>query len=183
MTPKTLTVAISGSRTLTDRDSVWRVLDERAIYYLTIGYQLHLHLGDAQGVDALAIFWARERQIATHRTIFFASPDLFSCFDVLEGEQAIVAADWRADGPTAGPIRNQAMITGVTASNMYCVAPGCKGAEVLWAVRNANALNRGTDNMIAQANSRNLAIQTYTMNGPVSEWVDQEPAERGLYTY
>ena len=168
-TQKRLTLAISGSRTLTKRDPVWRVLDERAIYYLSIGYSLHLHLGDAQGVDALAIYWARERQIAESVTVFFASPDLLSCFDPMPHEQAILAADWRTDGFGAGPIRNAAMLSGDALSGTRCSTRGCSGADVLLAIRNRSALNRGTDNCVRQAINRHVAVQSYTMNGPAGE--------------
>lgn len=174
--PKRLTIAISGSRTLRSADSVWPILDERAIYYLTLGYEPHLHLGDAQGVDALAIYWARERQIASHVTIYFANPHLASCFDARQNEQIIVAANWDTDGLGAGPIRNAAMLSGVSAAGVACRAPGCKGAELLWAVRNASARNRGTDNCIAQARARSVMVQSYTMNGPADGWLEEVEA-------
>lgn len=171
---KMLTVAISGSRTLTRHREVWPVLDERAIHYMSAGYALHLHLGDAQGVDANAIFWARERQIAERVTIFFASKQVLGCFDAAPYEQVIAAADWDSDGYAAGPIRNAAMLSGTTNSGVACSVPGCKGADVLWAIRDARARNRGTDNAIGQARASNMAIQSYTMHVGEPAWVVEE---------
>ena len=174
MTPKTLTIAISGSRTLRDRALIYSLLDERAMYFAIRGYLLHLHLGDAQGVDATAIYWARERNAADRRTIFFANPHLYACFDAQPGEECLVASSWESAGTGAGHIRNTAMLSGETISGERCSTPGCHGADVLLAIRNSNALNRGTDNCIQQARTRNIAIHSWTVAGPAGgEWTEE----------
>lgn len=163
-----LTVAISGSRRVREEDLVFQLLDERAIYWMSCGYELHLHLADAQGVDILAIRWARARQTGD-RTIFFASPDLFKCFEPEDGERKVWAADWTLDGYAAGPIRNGKMLSGEG-----CPVAGCSGADVLFAIRAPErpGRNRGTDNCREQARQRMIAIQTYTLSDGESEWVD-----------
>lgn len=181
MTPKTLTIAISGSRTLRDKVQIYNFLDERAMYFAIRGYLLHLHLGDAQGVDATAIYWARERNAADRRTIFFANPLLIGCFDAQPGEECLVAANWQADGWGAGHIRNGSMLSGEIVTGERCSAPGCHGADVLLVIRNRNALNRGTDNCIQQARTRNIAIHSLTVDGPMStgagaEWLEEPGA-------
>lgn len=162
-----LTVAISGSRRLRDARLVGDLLTERAIYFMSCGYELHLHLGDAQGVDALAIYWARSAAIAS-RSIFFASPDLYRGFEAAEGEQLILAADWTELGFAAGPIRNSKMLSGEG-----CPVAGCYGADVLFAIRapEAPGRNRGTDDCRAQARQRMIAVQTYTVGAGESEWI------------
>lgn len=164
-----LTIAVSGSRTLRSRDLIWPLLDEMAVYYTCLGYDLHWHFGEAQGVDALALLWARDRGL-TPRTIFFANLSLFCNFDLQAGEQAVAAADWDAQGLSAGPIRNAAMLSGEG-----CSLLGCKGVDVLFAIRDGRpGKSRGTDNCREQAKARKIAAQTYTVEeGVAGEWLDQ----------
>lgn len=87
---------ITGSRSWSDKDRLWQVLDSTAEAlahhnrerYITEG--LHLVSGHAYGADALGEAWFLER------------------FPLEEPE--VWRADWRKHGRRAGPIRNVAMV-------------------------------------------------------------------------
>lgn len=167
---KCLTIAVSGSRSMRNADVVWPLLDERAIYYLTLGYELHWHFGEAQGVDALALLWARERQSAADRTIYFASLEMFASFQSADAREHIVpAADWRVEGYAAGPIRNGAMLRGDA-----CPVAGCKGVDVLFAIW--DGVSRGTNNTRMQARALNIPCMTYVVASGAG-WVEDRTPE------
>ena len=124
MTSGPFRIAVSGSRTITDRAAVYTILDEESTTYLMLGYDpIILHLGDARGVDHSALMWARERGI--ERVIFFADRKGFSAWtdshslisESPELESAFLASSWDdrgdGDGKDAGRIRNYAMIGGM----------------------------------------------------------------------
>lgn len=162
--PNALVIAVSGSRTVRNAELIYQQLDDRAIYYMSMGYELHWHFGEAQGVDATALLWGRERSM-TDRTIFFASGSMFRSFEPESGELTTLSADWDVEGRAAGVVRNTAMLTG-----RGCPLKGCRGADVLFAIRAPDGpmINRGTDNCRGQAKSMNLAVMTYTVG--VGEW-------------
>jgi len=110
-------IAVSGSRGITARELVWDLLDAEWAYYTTTGFDVQVRLGDAAGVDHLALGWARARGVP--RTIYFADragyvaweqswPLLLS--DSADIEVAHLASDWDRDGKSAGPARNAAML-------------------------------------------------------------------------
>lgn len=111
-------IAVSGSRSISDSARIYEILDEEIGYQMGLGAEIVLHLGDAKGVDAIALTWARERAIK--RTIFFADRDGFEFWTRAKGlrewpsadEQAELASDWGSDGKKAGAARNAEMIRG-----------------------------------------------------------------------
>src|SRR5678816_4112139 len=115
MSIPTFIITVSGSRGITDRERVWQVLDEEAAYYLCLGYELVFRLGDAHGVDYLALEWARDRGFT--RRVYFADAQGYLAWQGSAGlladdgaESAVLAADWDRDGKQAGSIRNSAML-------------------------------------------------------------------------
>lgn len=175
-TTRRLTIAVSGSRTIQSADLVYRLLDERAIHYLSSGYELHWHFGDAPGVDTLAFGWARERAMSP-RTVFCASLEIWMGWQkgdigiagqwgVQEGETFVPSADWAKMGRQAGAIRNGAMLRGEG-----CPVVGCKGADVLFAIWDGRS--PGTLNARMQARGLNVACQTYTVTREEAGWVDE----------
>lgn len=79
------TVIVSGSRTITDYNLVKQVIESSPWF----GNILAIHVGDAKGVDKLAVRWCKENGITYH----------------------IFRAEWDEYGKAAGPIRNKEMIT------------------------------------------------------------------------
>jgi hypothetical protein len=80
-------IIVTGSRDWTDRNVLYRALDDRAPGFTALGLTLAQGLCPT-GADALARQWARDRL-------------------------ALVAdypADWTRLGPAAGPIRNKEMV-------------------------------------------------------------------------
>lgn len=78
------TIIVSGSRTIQDYELVKGAIESSPWF----GEIVHVHVGDARGVDTLTIRWCRENGITY--TVFYA--------------------DWDEWGRQAGPIRNQEMI-------------------------------------------------------------------------
>lgn len=168
--PKRLTIAVSGSQSIRSADLIWPLLDERAIYYLTLGYELHWHLAEAQGVDAQALLWARERQSQVERTIYFASLEMFANLKPEPNEHVVPAGDWRVDGYAAGPIRSGAMLRGDA-----CPVAGCKGADVLFAIW--DGVSPGTNNIRMQARALNIPCMTYVVSRSDIGWVEDRAPE------
>lgn len=152
---KLMKIAVSGSRSITDEARVFQILDEEAIYYLSRGFELEFHLGDATGVDELALKWARLRGIP--RQIFFASRKNYLSWaaknkitqDPLESGTQV--SDWDEDGPKAGPFRNFAMI---------------KGTNLLVSIW--DGASRGTKNAMFTARSLNVFIHQWGGPEPVA---------------
>lgn len=167
---KRLTITVSGSRSVRSADTIWPLLDERAIYYLTLGYELHWHFGEAQGVDAQALLWARERQSQAERTIYFASLEMFASFQATRNEYIVPAADWRVEGSPAGAIRNGAMLRGDA-----CPVAGCKGADVLLVIW--DGVSPGTNNTKMQARALNIPCMTYIVSRSDIGWVEDQTPE------
>lgn len=110
-------IAVSGSRGITAREPVFDLLDAEWIYYTCLGFEVEVRLGDAAGVDHLALQWARMRGV--RRTLYFADKRGHSTWVQSWGmlsaapelEQAHLASDWDGpDGKKAGPVRNAAML-------------------------------------------------------------------------
>jgi hypothetical protein len=91
-------VAVTGGRNYTDMKKVWDVLDA----HLINDPDMILHVGDATGLDTMALEWAVFRGVEFHRFI----------------------AEWDKYGRAAGPIRNKEMINGV---DMLYSFPGGRG--------------------------------------------------------
>lgn len=163
MTPPSLfTIAISGSRRLSDRSIIFPELDRVIIDLFSPDIppeSIHFHLGDAQGVDATAIYWCRARGIGL-RTVFFASPAHFRCFTPEANESIVQSADWDLEGHAAGPKRNLAMLLG-----SGCPTAGCDGADLLLALRSPAGpnRNRGTDDCRYKAGQLGIRTMTYTV--------------------
>ena len=144
-----ITVAVSGSRAIKDRGYVWAILDYELTEWACKGIEVRLSLGDAAGVDASAIAWARDRGVG--HTVYFASGPAYeraladAALLLENGEQVSweleLASDWAKDGERAGTIRNSAML---------------KGADILIAIH--DGLSPGTRDAIAQAKMRSVFI-------------------------
>lgn len=163
-------IAISGSRTITDEDYIYSALDEEAAYYLSQGFSPHFHLGDARGVDAIALKWAREREFP--RTICFADRKSYEFWEKSrhmreecppDMEFGILAADWDVDGKDAGPIRNHVMIAGCNDDRGK--VPKSELLIVIW-----DGESRGTRN--ARATARNAKVFCHTRIYPLTEASD-----------
>lgn len=156
-------ITVSGSRGITDRERVWQILDEESAYYLCLGYELLWRLGDAHGVDYLALEWARERGFS--RRVYFADKDGYATWVGSAGlladdgaESAVLAADWDRDGKTAGQIRNSAML-GV-------FVPHQPKSELLIAIW--DAASPGTRNCMAAARNANIFIHQWGGEAPIT---------------
>jgi len=110
-------IAISGSRGITARELVWDLLDAEWAYYTTLGFDVQVRLGDAAGVDHLALQWARARGVP--RAIYFADRQGYDTWVASQlllnpgdrgDEGGHLASDWDRDGRSAGPARNAAML-------------------------------------------------------------------------
>lgn len=105
-------LVVTGTRY--GRDDVWALLDE---FLAKHGVPTTLIVGDAAGVDASAIAWAKARHIP---------------YEMFE-------AHWKRYGQTAGPLRNTQMIAATKAGD-YCLAfPARKSAGTWDCVRKAEA--------------------------------------------
>lgn len=149
--PSTFVIAVSGSRTITDTAHVNDILDEEYAYAaFELGLDVVMHLGDARGVDSIALEWARNRGVT--RVVFYADRKGYDFWLQARGlrewgpedEQAVLAADWDRDGKRAGMIRNHAMIAGVNDERGR--APK---ADLLCAIWDGES--RGTANAIGTA--------------------------------
>lgn len=134
-------IAVSGSRTIVDRELVYRVLDGVAIPLVMAGDELEMHLGDAIGVDALARDWARERAI--RRIVMFADRKGYTFamqaagmreFHDAGAERNVLASDWDREGLRAGPIRNHAMLAGMRfdADDRPCIVNRADRLVAVW---------------------------------------------------
>lgn len=127
-------VLVTGSRTMRDPDFLNSILD---FFNNTQGISLLIE-GGATGADKFAGEWAESRGIT----------------------YAVYPALWRAQGLSAGPQRNQAMLKfGQPDKVLAFVADGSKG----------------TKNMIKQALDKNYKVHIYTedMWNPEYEEVDE----------
>lgn len=172
-------LAVSGSRSITSPAEVHRLLDEAAAEVICSGRTLELRLGDAAGVDAHALHWARANRIS--RRICFADrrkwdrwwtenihsgPTLppgvsrleshhntAGCVYYTDGtfESAEISSDWERDGLTmAGSKRNAAMLYGHPLE-------GIPAASRLLAIH--DGVSTGTENCIRQAELMEIEVQ------------------------
>jgi hypothetical protein len=152
---KSIAVAVSGSRSIADKELVWGVLDDEISRLMALGYLVTVHLGDATGVDWLATEWARDR--AVPRRIFFADRkkrDFWLAAAPLrewpaEMESGELVSDWDLDGRKAGAIRNLAMIAGEHGKVDQLIA--------IW-----DGVSRGTLNAQQIARASHVFIRLYT---------------------
>lgn len=174
----TLVLAVSGSRSIHDPRPVNSLLDDLAADSMLRGLVLELRLGDAAGVDAHALAWARSNSISRH--ICFADERKFgrwmdelkshaslprgvrslSCslpergqITYLDGtfESAELSASWTRDGLTmAGSKRNAAMLYGHPLI-------GLRHADLLLAIH--DGISPGTMNCIGQAELMNIEVR------------------------
>lgn len=146
--PKLFRIAVSGSRGITDAAFVAKVLDGVVIPRVCDGMEVELHLGDAAGVDQLALEWARERGIG--RLIYFASRPHYEKWlqeggaQQFEVEGGTLVSDWTVDGLKAGHLRNHAMIK------------GCNLLVAVW-----DGASRGTNGAIRSALSQLVKSETH----------------------
>ncbi len=148
-------IAISGSRGITDQARVWEVLDQEYVYYVCLGVAPEFRLGDAAGVDHLALKWARERGVP--RTIYFADRRAYEVWQQSVGliggeggERGLLASDWDSDGKSAGPIRNSAMV------GLGEHKPLADLCVAIW-----DGSSRGTRNCMATARNAGVFIHQY----------------------
>lgn len=114
-------VLVTGSRTMRDPDFLNSILD---FFNNTQGISLLIE-GGASGADRFAGEWAESRGVT----------------------YAVFPALWKAQGLSAGPVRNGAMIKFIKPDKVLAfVADGSKG----------------TKNMIKQALDKNLKVHIYT---------------------
>ena len=174
----TLIVAVSGSRSITDPRPVNSLLDEIAADAMMRGLALELRLGDAAGVEAHALAWARSNSVSRH--VCFADErkfgrwmvelkahaslpsgvSSFSCslpdrgkITYLDGsfESAELSASWERDGLTmAGSKRNAAMLYGHPLL-------GLRHADLLLAVH--DGMSAGTMNCVRQAELMEIEVR------------------------
>ncbi len=185
--PRVFRIAVSGSRSiaspanprdgadivryLAELERVRAILDERAIYYISQGYEIEFHLGDAVGVDRAALEWARERSIK--RVVFFADRKGYEFWRQSANmrewppamEYGVLASDWDRDGKMAGPVRNHAMIAGAHEDADGRAVKVAK-ADLLVAVWDGTS--RGTRNAMATARNANVFIHQYGGDGPIA---------------
>lgn len=114
-----LIVIVSGGRDFADRDLLRAALDELHAKQLIACVR---HGACPTGADALAGQWARERGVQEHR----------------------FPAAWRELGPSAGPIRNTAMVSAHPPADICLVFPG----------------GRGTLDLYTKATRHNLVVRT-----------------------
>lgn len=82
-------VVISGSRSITDRKVIKKILDRCLSDGIIDTEAVIIHGGCESGVDQYADWWAKRRDLRVQE----------------------VPADWDTHGKAAGPIRNRQMIT------------------------------------------------------------------------
>lgn len=92
-------VVVTGGRKYDDRILVYEVLNRLKIDML--------YVGDANGADALARYWAQDRGIV----------------------YAEYKADWKTHGKAAGPIRNKEMLADAGPYSIVVAFPGNAGTE------------------------------------------------------
>lgn len=156
-------IVVSGSRGITSQEQVWNALDLEWAEAACAGHeQIEFRLGDAAGVDHLALRWARERGFP--RTIYFADREGYDawCRSRMlhgEGEEAAFAvSDWDTDGKSAGGARNAAMI-GILEPKYRPYA------DLLVAIWDGSS--RGTRNCMANARTACVPIHQYGGAGPI----------------
>jgi hypothetical protein len=156
----TIRIAVSGTRAIDDRAWIYQILDARSAAHLSAGRGPLFHLGDATGVDAIALQWCREREFS--RVVFFADRKGYEFARsaaamrswTADQEQLILASDWDADNRAAGPIRNFAMIAGIDRDGFR--AERCDELLALW-----DGSSPGTRNARATARNRRIVCYTY----------------------
>lgn len=156
-------IAVSGSRGITSQEQVWNALDLEWAEAACAGHeQIEFRLGDAAGVDHLALRWARERGFP--RTIYFADRQGYAAWGqsrILhrEGEEgAELVSDWDRDGKHAGAVRNSAMI-GMLAPQYRPLA------DLLVCVWDGTS--PGSRNAMASARNAGVPIRQYGGSGPI----------------
>ncbi len=114
-------IAVTGGRAYTNKEVVYDALNSSLERARSLGLQMYLVVGDADGADALARQWAIDNGI-DHK---------------LDGYKA----DWRKYGPAAGPIRNKRMLDdGIDLLHSF---PGGRGtAHMTEICRKVNVLVR-----------------------------------------
>lgn len=105
MGPAVIRLLVSGSRSLTDREYLFRSLDTVVRERIPANEPVVLVHGGAQGADRLAAQWARERG---HET----EPH---------------PADWRRHRKRAGGLRNQEMVDAGADRAVFFPLPGSTG--------------------------------------------------------
>jgi hypothetical protein len=100
-------IGVTGGRDYTDKEVVYKALDSTLNNVKSKGLEMYLVVGDADGADALARSWAKERGI-----------------DHKEGG---FVADWEKHGKSAGPIRNREMLK--SGIDKLCAFPGGRGTS------------------------------------------------------
>jgi hypothetical protein len=151
----TFILAICGSRSLQSAASVYPILDQAAALALSRAPDLSIRLGDAHGIDLLALRWARERAISRH--ICFADAEKFRQWQLAyclcgRDETADLAADWERDGATlAGSKRNAAMLYGDPFAS-----PHRPRANALLAIH--DGISSGTETCIRQAELMEIEV-------------------------
>jgi hypothetical protein len=185
MADRHMIIAVSGSRTITDRAKVFEILDYEAIQYLSSGFTIEFRLGDAHGVDWLAREWARERAMV--RTIVFADRKQWEFWakaaqlrDFVDpgAEMGVLVSDWDRDGDSAGPIRNHAIIGGAKedVDDRKLVKPMGK-ADLLIAIWDGSS--RGTRNAMVTARNYGVFIHQWGGDGAIAfrnPGVDERPS-------
>jgi len=158
-------ITVSGSRGITSQPLVWDALDQEYVYYVCLGYEPEFRLGDAAGVDHLALRWARERGLP--RTIYFADRKGYETWVQSRGllsptpelERGRLVSDWDRDGKQAGMVRNAAMI-GILEPQYR---PAADLLVALW-----DGSSRGTRNCMATARTAGVFIHQYGGDSPVT---------------
>jgi hypothetical protein len=98
-------VCVTGGRDYTNKDVVYRALDNSRASAFDIGTDIILVVGCATGADWLASEWAKERGV----------------------EFQIYEADWKKYRNAAGPIRNKQMLD--SGIDKLCAFPGGRGTK------------------------------------------------------
>lgn len=87
-------VAVTGWRYYTDRDFIWRHLDDMLTWHEREEATMFVRVGDATGADEITAAWCTERSAQGG-----------------EVEHTVYHADWTGFGRSAGPKRNYRMLT------------------------------------------------------------------------
>ena len=82
------TITVTGSRTITDKEFIFKCLDDFLLQHNLLGKNLMLNSGHAKGVDQIAEEWAKERGVLIQ----------------------LFPANWEKFGKAAGMIRNKDMV-------------------------------------------------------------------------
>lgn len=111
-------VLVCGGRDYSDADALWAALDK--IYHAVPDDTLTIIQGGAKGADQMAVAWCLDRSVPYDN----------------------YPANWNRDGKSAGPIRNQRMIT-KGQPDLVLAFPG----------------GRGTADMVRRAEAAGIPVQ------------------------